>query len=512
MREDRIMRVLRPSLALAALAALLVLLGMAIAGPANAVTKSPKPEASRTAKPGATKTATPSPTSSGAIVLQRGSEVRFGEDVVVPKGTKVPSVVVFGGDILVNGRVTDAVVAFGGNVVINGTVGTSTVAFGGDVKLGPNAVVGRDLKPSDASLVLFGGELTQAPGAQVVGETQQFTGLHWGDALNWAGRGALFSPLLGLSFAGWLVQTAFFLILALVAAALMPRQLRSVQRQLGRRPWAALGWGALTFFLAAPAVLIVLVISVIGLLLVLPYGLFVLLAYFFATTGVAAFLAQKVLTGFGGKENLMLAVVVGVVGTTVASRIPVVGPLLLMAMMVIGTGAVILGVAEWRRERREAAAQVAAAAAAGAVAPAVGVPQPAAITPIVQTSPEPPVVATTAPAAAVPVIDATAAPEPTTIAAAVGGTAVTEAPAPEAAPPAEEAPAAPAPEGPPAQLPAEAAPAAGQAAAPEADQPSAGEPSDGDANAGGEQPGHAEGVDLRAAIRVRTGGLRGDTR
>ena len=53
--------------------------------------------------------------------------------------------------------------------------------------------------------------------------------------------------------------------------------------------------------------------------------MFVLLAYFFATTGVAAFLAQKVLTAFGGKENLMLAVTVGVVGTTVVSQIPVAG-------------------------------------------------------------------------------------------------------------------------------------------------------------------------------------------
>ena len=79
-----------------------------------------------------------------------------------------------------------------------------------------------------------------------------------------------------------------------------------------------------------------LVISVVGLLLVLPYVLFVLLAYFFVTTGVAGFLAQKVLTGFGGKENLMLAVTVGVVATTVVSRIPVIGPLLLVAMMVIG--------------------------------------------------------------------------------------------------------------------------------------------------------------------------------
>ena len=75
MRDDRVLRVLRPSLALAALAAVLVLLGLAIAGPAHAVSKSPTPaasngEAAEPAKP--SEPATPSPLSTGAIVLQRG--------------------------------------------------------------------------------------------------------------------------------------------------------------------------------------------------------------------------------------------------------------------------------------------------------------------------------------------------------------------------------------------------------------------------------------------------------
>ena len=50
------------------------------------------------------------------------------------------------------------------------------------------------------------------------------------------------------------------------------------------------------------------------------------------------------------------------------SRIPVAGPLLVTVMMVFGTGAAALGVAEWRRGRREAAAAL-AAAAAGTAAP-----------------------------------------------------------------------------------------------------------------------------------------------
>ncbi len=345
MRYERVKRTLTPALALAALAIVLILLGVALAGPAHAASAPPTP-------------------GDAPVVLQEGAEVRFGEDVVVPAGTTAPQVVVFGGDILVDGAVNDVVIAFGGDIVINGTVGREIVAFGGDVTLGPRAIAGSDLSPDEASLVLFGGTLTQDPGAQVVGQANAFSGIGWSKALSWAAGLLFVNPFWGLSLVGWIVQTAFFLVLALVAAALMPRQLRSLQQHLGRKPWASLGWGSLIFFIIGPAVMVVLVISIIGLLLVLPYGLFVLLAYFFATMGVAAYLAQRVMLGFGGKENLMLAVTLGVVGTTVLSRIPVAGPLLVTAMMVFGAGAAALGIAEWRRVRRQQAAGQAVAAGA----------------------------------------------------------------------------------------------------------------------------------------------------
>jgi hypothetical protein len=485
MREDRATRILGPSLALVALAAVLVLLGLAIAGPARAGTKetaTPKAAASSKAKAESPKAkATASPTGEPAIVLQRGAEVKFGEDVLVPAGTSTPSVVVFGGDVTVNGTVTDAVVAFGGDVRIRGTVGTSTVAFGGDVIIGPHAVLGSDLSPNDASLVLFGGKLTQAPGATVVGKTQTFDAVDWSGAAAWAAKGIFLNPG-GFSFFGWLVQTAFCLVLALVIAALMPKQLRAVQQNVRRRPWASLGWGALVFFVVGPAVLIVLVISIIGLLLVLPYLLFVALTYFVATTGAAAFLAQKVLTGFGGKENLMLAVTIGVVGTTIISQIPVAGPLLMLVLMVFGIGAAAIGAADWRRQRREAAAALRAAQAA--VAPQQQAPGGAAsvITPIVYTAPDVPVGAV-GPATTVTVRQPTLPAEP---------------PAAPAGPQAPQAPTPPAAAAPPdaavgvgdAQS-AEGGPEAPAEAAPEADEPSADEPGGGDSNGGGEQPGPA---------------------
>jgi type II secretory pathway pseudopilin PulG len=338
-------------------------------------------------------------------------------------------------------------------------------------------VLGSDLKTSDASLVLFGGKLTQAPGAEIVGQTETFEGVDLGGAFGWAAKGVLLNPG-GFSFIGWLLQTAFCLVLALVITALMPKQLRAVQQNVGSRPWASLGWGALVFFVVGPAVLLVLVISIIGLLLVLPYLLLVFLAYFIATTGAAAFLAQKVLTGFGGKENLMLAVTIGVVGTTVISQIPVVGPLLMLVLLVFGIGAAAIGAADWRRRRREAAAaQAAAQAVAAAQYAAAGgaVAQPSVITPMVYTAPDVPVgggsmTAVTVPQPAVPAAAAAMPDEPSAVPA---GPQPPQPPQPPAEMPGEAVP--------------EAAPADPSAEGPEP-PPDAVEPT---SDGGGEQPGSA---------------------
>src|SRR5674476_906679 len=139
---------------------------------------------------------------------------------------------------------------------------------------------------------------------------------------NWATQHTVIRPWWGFTLMGWIVQTAFCLVLALVVAALMPRQMLAVHRHLKLKPAGSLGWGALVFFIAGPAVLVVLVISIVGLLVVVPYVMLALLAYFFAVTTVGAFVAQRVLTGGGRTENLMLATALGVIGTTIATRIP----------------------------------------------------------------------------------------------------------------------------------------------------------------------------------------------
>ena len=345
MTRERVKRILTPSAALAALTLALVLLGMALtAQPARAA---------------------------GTVVRTSGAVTEFGNDVVVPRGDQVKSVVAFGGDVTVNGAVQQGVVAIGGDVTVPGRVGQnvvaiggdvtvsgavrkSVVAVGGDIHLQPTASVGAGQGAGASSIVLAGGSVTRAPGAQVMGRIKVVHRGHVLGALGVLGSPALLTHFgwFGWSLTGWIVQTAIFLVLALVAAALLPKQLLAVQRHLVQRPAASLGWGALSFFVIVPVALLILVLTVIGIFVAVPLLVIVLLAYFFAVTGVAAMLAQRLLASGGGrKQNLMAAVALGVVGTTLVSRLPVAGPVVLLAMTLFGTGAAALSLFEWRRAR-----------------------------------------------------------------------------------------------------------------------------------------------------------------
>lgn len=417
MSSRRVHRILGPSLALAAIAFGVLVLGLVLTGPAKAATQS-SPTPSLFAAPGET----------------RGAIVQFGEDVTVPAGESVESVTAGGGDIIIDGTVKGDVVAFGGDVLVRGTVENTIVAFGGDVRLAPTAVVGSSRSPRDKSIVLFGGTLTREPGAQVTGDVQRIDNANWGVPLGWVTQHTVIRPWWGFTLMGWIVQTSIFLVLALVAAALMPKQLRAVQRQLAVKPAASLGWGALTFFVILPAVLVVLIISIVGLLLVLPYMVVVPLFYFFVITAVAALIAARVLAGTQQKDNLMLAVTLGVVGTTIVSRVPVGGALALMVMAVFGSGAAALAFVEWRRARRPASAPALAPAGPALAAAASTVPLGSAITPA-----EPAATVAIAETVEPATVVTAPAPEPET-APAAGEPEAAEPPAAAAAPPAEGPP------------------------------------------------------------------------
>ncbi len=298
------------------------------------------------------------PPALAAVAQTNDPIVRFGEDVVVAAGETYEGLVVFGGDVNVQGTVDGPVIAFGGDVQVAGTVTEEVVAFGGRVVLAGTARVGTALAPGEDGVIAFGGDVTQEPGAEVSGNVREIRGGDLGSAIGWAvGTGATEPFRQFFSFGGWVVTTLVFLVLGLVAAALLPNQIRAVGRQLSARPAASLGWGALTFFVIAPLIIVALVISVVGLLVLIPGIPTLLLAYFFAVVSVGTFIAERFVAGrVSDRNQLFLAMTIGVVATSIVSVVPVLGGLLILVMMLFGIGASLMAFGDWRRRRKAAAA------------------------------------------------------------------------------------------------------------------------------------------------------------
>ncbi len=331
-----------PLLVVGAFALMLIVLGSAMTAPSARAGEDSVGGATSVHRPAHSRghgqahgSAIPSP--DGAVRLE-DDLVKFGGNTIIERNQCVETVVVLGGDLVVRGTVLDEI-----------------VVFGGDVRVESTGVVGSPLKSDETSIMVFGGKVTSEPGSQIFGASEMVRGSGLLSRLIGGQhyRESVLDPSpIDFSFFGWVVQTVFSLVLALIAVALMPRHIAAVQRKLEEKPLPSAGWGALGLLVVVPVVTIALVVSIIGLLVVLPWALFVALACFFTSVSVAAFVAQRLLSAANKRESLIVATVLGVVGTTIVSRIPVVGSLILFVMMVFGVGAGALAVAEWGRARR----------------------------------------------------------------------------------------------------------------------------------------------------------------
>jgi len=121
-----------------------------------------------------------------------------------------------------------------------------------------------------------------------------------------------------------------------------------------RRPAASFGWGALGSLVIVPAVSVLLLVSVIGILVLIPWLLIVVpLSLFFGFAAVSALLGRWALRGLAyRRENLVLAAVGGALLLHVVRLIPYLGAAAWAVAWLTGFGAVAVGVWEWWRRRR----------------------------------------------------------------------------------------------------------------------------------------------------------------
>jgi len=255
------------------------------------------------------------------------------------------------------GTTADSVVVFGGSATIAGTVRNTVVGIGADVTLQPSAQVGTAGGAGDTSVVVVGGTLTRAPGATVVGDTTYEPLSAVRDAFTSGLWDPIATPFAGLSLIGWGGSTVLLVLLGLLVAAVMPRQTRASEQRIAGHFWSSLGWGALTAIVIVPLVTLALIVTIIGILVAIPWVFAAVVVFLFGYLAFGAFLGKALLRLVGyRRDNLMLSITVGLVASQLLRLIPYVGAPIVTVMWMIGGGGAIAAFFVWRRSRKSAGA------------------------------------------------------------------------------------------------------------------------------------------------------------
>lgn len=312
------------------------------------------------------------------------------DDALVAAGARIGVDGEVGGDALVagcmlnlRGSVGDNLVAAGCNITIDSAVGGKAIASGGSVRLGRRASVGedawlaggrvtlagtvaRDARIAAGSVLILGDiagdadvrgeELRVGPGAHIAGtltyrgpnppeidETAKIDG-----GVKHIEREGMrdFGEDLGPAiFFASIIPSLYLFILAVIAAFAVPAFIGRTADKLSGQPLASLGLGVLGFA-ATPAVLLVLLITVIG----IPFaaalgGLYVFALFFGVPVAVLALLHAwlgKSSDGAPSRGKLIGLAALAFVVLWAIGLIPFIGGLIWMGATCFGIGAALL--------------------------------------------------------------------------------------------------------------------------------------------------------------------------
>ena len=312
-------------------------------------------------------------------VVAAGGTVRVSESV---RG----DVMVAGGTVEVGATVSDDVRALGGDVEIGGAVGDHLAAAGGTVRLAPAAriggraflagstvrvdgKIGGPLKAAGETIIIAGeiggdaelaGErITIAPGAVIRGqlryasrnEAQIDSGASIGGAITRTeiepgapprGPGAAAARF------GFLTMLT---VAAIVLVLLLPGFSLGAARRLRDAPWKSLALG-LAVFATGPVVIVLLFVTFVGAFVALPLmallPVLLLAGFLTAMISLSDFALQRLgRADSAGKGVRALAIAAAFLALWLLCFIPGLGPLLLLALLLFGAGALSLTL--WQR-------------------------------------------------------------------------------------------------------------------------------------------------------------------
>lgn len=316
-------------------------------------------------------------------VVAAGGTVRVSESV---RG----DVMVAGGSVEVAAAVSDDVRAMGGEVDIGGAVGDHLVAAGGTVRLAPAArvggraflaggtvriegKVGGNLKAAGDAIIIRGeiggdaelaGERIEiAPGAVIRGQlryaSRNEAKIDSGATIGGAITRTELQPGAPPRGAGAAARFGFLSMLTVAAIVLalgLPGFSLGAARCLREAPWRSLALG-LAVFAAGPLVIVLLFATVVGTFVALPlmalFPVLLLAGFLTAMISLGDLALQRLGRGeTAGRGTRALAIAAAFLALWLLCFVPGLGPLLLLALLLFGAGALSLTL--WQRYRATA--------------------------------------------------------------------------------------------------------------------------------------------------------------
>lgn len=255
-------------------------------------------------------------TSSFAFIKELDSSlasiIKVGENVTVPEGISVKSVVVVGGSATVYGEVKEDVVAVGGSVILK-----DTALVGGDV-------------------VAIGGKVLKEAGTITRGEVVEMSLVSMAPAFALVSKGV---GLREVALFGFLSFLGFLALVVLLVAFFTP-QLGRISGSVEQNPIKNFLVGLLIAALILPITLL-LVISIVGIIFI-PFWLLLLgVALIFGFVAASHLIGKKVLNlaRLSGKP-MMVETLVGVILLGLVAFFPLIGLLVKLLASLAGLGAV----------------------------------------------------------------------------------------------------------------------------------------------------------------------------
>jgi hypothetical protein len=280
-------------------------------------------------------------------IVSGNARVAGGEVEIGPATTFEGGASLTGGRIEFDGSVTEYLQATGGDIRLNGTVGGDAVVRSGKLHIAPGTRI-------DGKLVYRGPDAPVVPeGATIAGGVEYYeTPAH-----GWADRDTHVVVDAGRTVGSMLWFVGVFAVAALFTV-LFPAFSTQAATLIGRDPWVSLGLG-LAVLVCMPFLAVVLLITIIGIPLALLMVPIYLLLMFLGWVTAALFLGQKLLeyvrrgqpVGAGGR---ILALLVALTGLWLLRQIPYAGPLIALAALCAGIGALVWQL--WTRRERGATA------------------------------------------------------------------------------------------------------------------------------------------------------------